>query len=421
MQILYERCAAVDVGKDVIAVAVRLPGDGPDGRQMIKRTFKTFYGVLGEAARWLASLGVTHVAMEATGIYSMPVYHALIEHGDFTQVLVCNAGHVKNVPGRKTDLADAEWLVHLLECGLLRGSFIPPADIKAARDVIRYRAKVVQSRTSELQRLGNVLQDAGIKIDSVASSIATKSGRSMIEALIDGERRGTVLADLARGKMRAKIGDLTLALEGRFGDHHALMCRLHLDHIDHLEAMIARLDTQIEAMMTPFRAARDLLTTIPGIGPLAAAAVISEIGADVREYFPDAAHLASWAGICPGNHESAGKRRSGKRRHGNQHLQPVLVESSWAAVRHEGYLKALYHRHVMKWGGYRSPTAKKKAIIVVAHALLVIIWHVLATGTPYDELGADYFTRRQDPERETRRLIARLEALGHTVTLEAAA
>ena len=212
-----------------------------------------------------------------------------------------------------------------------------------------------------------------------------------------------------------------MALEGRFGDHHALMCRLHLDHIDHLEAMIAALDAQIEAMMTPFRAARDLLTTIPGIGPLAAAAVISEIGADVREFFPDAAHLASWAGLCPGNHESAGKRRSGKRRHGNQHLQPVLVECAWAAVRHDGYLKSLYHRHVMKWGGYRSPIAKKKAIIVVAHALLVIIWHVLATGKPYDELGADYFTSRLDPERETRRLIAKLEALGHPVTLQPAA
>jgi transposase len=421
MQVLYERCAAIDVGKDVIAVAVRLPGDGPDGRATIKRTFKTFYGVLAEAARWLVSLGVTHVAMEATGIYSMPVYHALIEHGDFDKVLVCNAGHVKNVPGRKTDLADAEWLAHLLECGLLAGSFIPPADIKAARDVIRYRTKIVQSRTSELQRLGGVLQDAGIKIDSVASSVATKSGRAMIEALIDGERRGKVLAELAKGKMRAKIPDLAMALEGRFGDHHALMCRLHLDHIDHLEAMTTALDAQVEAMMTPFRAARGLLTTIPGIGPLAAAAVISEIGADVTEFFSDAAHLASWAGLCPGNHESAGKRRSGKPRHGNQHLQPVLVECAWAAVRHEGYLKSLYHRHVMKWGGYRSQLAKKKAIIVVAHALLVIIWHVLATGRPYDELGADYFTRRQDPERETRRLIARLEALGHQVTLQPAA
>jgi transposase len=360
MRVLYELCAAVDVGKDVIAVAVRLPGDGPDGRVTLKRTFKTFYGVLREAARWLDSLGVTHVAMEATGIYSMPVYHALVEHGNFEQVVVCNAGHVKNVPGRKTDFADAEWLVHLLECGLLRGSFIPPADIKAARDVLRYRTKVVQSRTSEVQRLGNVLQDAGIKIDSVASSIATKSGLAMIEALIDGERRGAVLADLALGRMRSKIGDLEMALEGRFGGHHALMCRLHLDHIGHLDAMIAKLDAQIEAMMAPFRAERDLLTTIPGIGPVTAAAVISEIGASVTEYFPDAAHLASWAGLCPGNHESAGKRRSGKPRHGNQHLQPVLVEAAWAAVRHEGYLKALYHRHVMKWAATAARPRKRK-------------------------------------------------------------
>jgi transposase len=421
MQVLYQRCAAIDVGKDVIAVAVRLPGDGPDGRQTIKQAFKTFYGVLAEAAAWLDSLGVTHVAMEATGIYSMPVYHALMEHGNFEQVLVCNAGHVKNVPGRKTDYADAEWLAHLLECGLLKGSFIPPADIKAARDVIRYRTKVVQSRTSELQRLGAVLQDAGIKIDSVASSIATKSGRAMIEALIDGERRGGVLADLAMGRMRAKIPDLSLALEGRFGDHHALMCRLHLEHIDHLEAMIARLDEQVEAMMTPFRAERDLLTTIPGVGPLTAAAIISEIGTDMPGFFPDAAHLASWAGLCPGNHESAGKRRSGKPRHGNQHLQPVLVEAAWAAVRHPGYLRSLYHRHVMKWGGYHSPTAKKKAIIVVAHAMLVIVWHVLAGGVAYHELGEDFFTRRLDPEQETRRLVAKLQSLGHTVALDQAA
>jgi transposase len=421
MQVVYQRCAAVDVGKDVIAVAVRLPGDGPDGRATIKRTFKTFYGVLGEAARWLTSQGVTHVAMEATGIYSMPVYHALIEHGDFAKVLVCNAGHVKNVPGRKTDFSDAEWLVHLLECGLLAGSFIPPAEIKAARDVIRYRTKVAQQRVSEIARLGNVLQDAGIKIDSVASSIATKSGRAMIEALIDGERRGPVLAQLAKGKMRTKIADLSMALEGRFGDHHALMCRLHLDHIDHLEAMIARLDGQIEATMAPFQAARDLLTTAPGLGPLSAAAVISEIGADVRQYFPDAAHLASWTGLCPGNCESAGKRRSGRRRKGNEHLQSILVECAWSAVRHDGYLKSLYHRHVMKWGGYRSSTAKQKAIVVVAHTMIVIIWHILATGKPYHELGTDYFTRRLDPERETRRLIAKLQALGHQVTLQPAA
>ena len=421
MQVMFERCAGIDVGKDVIAVAVRKPGKGPDGRVTVKRTYKTFYGVLAEAAKWLASEGVTHVAMEATGIYSMPVYHALLEHGDFEKVLVCNAAHVKNVPGRKTGLADAEWLAQLLECGLLAGSFIPPADVKAVRDVIRYRAKVAQQRVSEIARLGNVLQDAGIKIDSVASSIATKSGRLMIESLIDGERRGEVLAELAIGRMRPKIPDLSMALEGRFGEHHALMCRLHLDHLDHLDKMIAQLDAQVEAMMQPFRAARDLLVTIPGLGPLPAAAVISEIGADVREYFPSAAHLASWAGLCPGNHESAGKRHSGRRRHGNKSLQPVLVECAWAATRHDGYLKALYHRHVMKWGGYRNPAAKNKAIIVVAHAILVITWHVLATGNPYDDLGTDYFTRRLDPDREARRLIAKLEALGHHVTLDSAA
>jgi transposase len=370
MQVLYQRCAAVDVGKDVIAVAVRLPGDGPDGRQVIRRTFKTFYGVLAEAARWLGSLGVTHVAMEATGIYSMPVCHALVEHGDFDKVLVCNAGHVKNVPGRKTDFSGAEWLVHLLECGLLAGSFIPPAEIKAARDVLRYRTKVAQQRVSEIARLGNVLQDAGIKLDPVACSIAAKSGRAMIGALTGGERRGPVLAQLARTRMRAKIPDLSMALEGRFGDHHALMCRLHLDHTGHLEAMLTRLDARIEAMMTPFQRQRDLLATAPGIGRLSAAAVISEIGVTVAAFFPGDARLASWTGLCPGNHESAGKRRGGKRRKGNPHLQSILVECAWAAVRQDGYLKSLCHRHVMKWGGYRSQAAKKKAIVVVAHALV---------------------------------------------------
>jgi transposase len=328
---------------------------------------------------------------------------------------------VKNVPGRKTGLADAEWLAQLPECGLLAGSFIPPAEVKAVRDVIRYRAKVARQRVSEIARLGNVLQDAGIKIEPVASSIATKSGRLMIGALIDGERRGQVLAGLAIGRMRSKIPDLPVALEGRLGDHHALTCRPHLDHPGHLDRMIAQLDKQAEDMMQPFRAARDLLVTIPGLGPLPAAAIISETGAGVREYFPDAAHLASWAGLCPGNHEPAGKRHSGRRRHGNKNLQPVLAECARAAVRHPGYLKALYHRHVMKWGGYRSPAAKNKAIIVVAHAILVITWHVLATGNPYDDLGADYFTRRLDPEREARRLIAKLQAHGHHVTLDAAA
>jgi transposase len=278
----------------------------------------------------------------------------------------------------------------------------------------RRRPKIAPRTTS-------ALVSVGIKIDSVASSIATQSGRAMIEALIDGERRGAVLADLAIGKMRSKIPDLSMALEGRFAEHHAMLCRLHLDHISHLEAMIAELDGRIEAMMQPFRAARDLLITIPGIGLLSAAAVISEIGPAPREHFPAAGHLASWTGICPGNNESAGKHSPGKRRHGNAHLQPVLVEIAWAAVRHDGYLKSLFHRHVTRNGGYRSRSAKNKAIITVAHAILVIIWHVLTTGKPYDDLGPDYFDRRADPDREAQRLIARLEALGKRVTLDDAA
>jgi transposase len=420
VQVIYERCAAVDVGKDVIAVAVRTPGKGRDGRKTEKRVYRAFYGVLREMAKWLVSLGVTHVAMEATGTYSMPVYYALME-SDFEKVLVCNAGHVKNVPGRKTDLADAEWLAQLLECGLLAGSFIPPADVKAVRDLVRYRAKIAQQRVSEIARLGGVLQDAGIKTGSVASSIATQSGRAMTGALIDGERRGAVLADLAKGRMRSKIPDLSMALEGRFGEHHAVLCRLHLDHIGYLEKTIAQLEARIEAMMQPFRSARDLLITIPGISFLSAAAVISETGPDPRQYFPTAGHLASWAGLCPGNHESAGKRHSGKRRHGNVYLQSVLTEIAWAAVRHDGYLKSLYHRHVTRNGGYRSSSAKGKAITAVAHAILVIIWNILATGKPYDDLGAGYFDHRSDPDREAARLIARLQALGKHVTLDDAA
>jgi transposase len=311
MQVLYSRCAAIDVHKDQITVAVRTPGDGPGRRHTEVRKFRAFYGMLTEMARWLVSLQVTRVAMEATGIYTMPVYHALIEHGRFEQVLVCNAAHVKNVPGRKTDAIDAVWLAELLECGLLRGSFVPEAKIKAVRDVVRYRKKLVGSRSSEIQRLGAVLQDAGIKLDSVASSIGTVSGRAMIDALIDGERRPAVLADLALGRMRSKIPDLTLALEGRFDDHHALMCQLHLHHIDHLDEMIARLDAQVEQMMVPFARQRDLLVTIPGIGPTAAAAILAEIGANPDEFFSDGAHLASWAGLCPGNHQSAGKRKRG--------------------------------------------------------------------------------------------------------------
>jgi transposase len=421
VQVLYERCAGIDVHKDQVTVAVRLPGGGPGGREATVRKFAAFYGVLREMTRWLSGQGVTHVAMEATGIYTMPVYHALLEPGCFEQVLLCNAAHVKNVPGRKTDAVDASWLAELLECGLLAGSFIPPAQIKAVRDVIRYRRKIVQARSPETQRLGGVLQDAGIKLDSVASCIGTVSGLAMIRALTGGERRGEVLAELARGTMRRKITNLSQALEGRFDDHHALMCQLHLDHIAQLNEMITRLDAQVETMMIPFARQRELLATIPGIGPKAAAAIIAEIGASPAGFFPTAAHLASWAGLCPGNHESAGKRKHGKPRKGSQHLQPVLVESAWSAVQSPGRLKAQYRRLVLRFGGFRSPAAKKRAIVAVAHTLIVIVWEVLATGTPYTDLGPGFYTSRADPAKETQRLIARLQALGHKVTIEPAA
>ena len=286
---------------------------------------------------------------------------------------------------------------------------------------MRYRKKLVQARGSETQRLGAVLQDAGIKLDSVASSIDTVSGTGMIRALIDGERRGPVLADLARGRMRAKMGDLSQALEGRFDDHHALMCQLHLDHIAQLNEMIARLDAQVEAMMALFGRQRDLLAAIPGIGPRTAAAIISEIGATPGEFFATSARLASWAGLCPGNHESAGKRKHGTPRKGSQHLKPILVEAAWSAVKAGGRLKARYHRLVLRFGGYRNPAAKKKAIIAIAHTLAIITWHVLTDTVPCAGLGPDFYTRRIDPQQENQRPVSRLEAPGCKVTLEPAA
>lgn len=251
MQVLYPRCAAIDVAKKEIAVCVRTPGEHPGERRSQVRKYKTYYGVLKEMCAWLTECGVTHVAMESTGIYSNPVYYALAEFGNF-EVIKCNAAHVKNVPGRKTDAADCTWLGELLECGLLRGSYIPVPQIAELRDLTRYRAKLVGSRTSEIQRISKTLEDGGIKLDSVASDVLGVSSRAMIEALIDGERRGTVLADLARGVLRQKIPDLSMALTGRFNDHHALMCKLHLRHIDELTELIDTVEKQIEVMLLPF-------------------------------------------------------------------------------------------------------------------------------------------------------------------------
>src|SRR5947209_12826142 len=377
----------------------------------------TYYRTLTTMVAWLVSERVTHVTIEATGMYWKPIFHAVCEAEQPVEVLLVNARHVKNVPGRKSDALDAVWLAELTECGLLRGSFIPPPQIAAIRELTRYRKKLIEQRTSELQRLAKVLEDSGIKIDSVASALTTLSARDMIEALITGERDPAVLADLARGVMRKKIPDLTLACAGRFGDQHALMCTLHLEHIDHLADMIARLDTRLDEASVPFARQIEMLTTIPGIGERAAQVIISEIGVEMVR-FPTAAHLASWAGLCPGNNESAGKHHSGKTRKGSQDLCAVLTACAWSAGRTSTYVGAQFrrfHRRFGKKGG-------KKAAIATAHTLIVIIWHVLAENTAYRDLGSDYFTRRiDDPDTRKRRLIRELEALGHKVIIEPAA
>ncbi|PWR10732.1 IS110 family transposase [Micromonospora sicca] len=418
MEIMYENAAGIDVHKKQITVAVRTPGARRGRHQQVRR-YATFFTALREMVEWLTALGVTHVAMEATGIYWRPVWHALAEAERF-EVLVCNAAHVKNVPGRKTDVGDAAWLAQLLEVGLLRGSFTPPEHLVAIRDLTRYRSSLVQERTRETQRLCKVLEDAGIKVDSVASESLGVSARHMIEALVSGERDPAVLAELARGRLRKKIPDLTLALGGRFNAHHGLMCRLHLDHIDHLAAAIGRVEAQVETMIVPFEVPRRRLCTVPGIAERASAAIISEIGVDMS-WFPSGGHLASWIGLCPGNHESAGKRKTGKARKGNQYLKSVFVEAAWAAVRTDTRLKARYQRLLRRFGGARNQVAVKKAIVAIAHTLCVIVWHLLHAGVDYTDLGADYYTRRDNPEIRKNQLIRQLQELGYTVELALAA
>jgi transposase len=416
VEVIYPRVAAIDVGKKVIAVAVRTPGERPGERRQQIRKYKTFYRVLGEMVTWLTGEGVTHVAMEATGVYWKPVFHALCEADPPVEVLLVNARHVKNVPGRKTDAKDAEWLAQLTECGLLRGSFIPPKDIAVIRELTRYRKKLIETRTSETQRLAKVLEDGGIKIDSVASSLTTLSARDMIEALIAGERDPGVLAELARGRMRSKISDLSMALAGRFSDHHGLLARMHLDHIDHLTSMIDGLDGRIEQVTVPFAQQITVLQTIPGIGERAAQVIISEIGVDMSR-FPTAAHLASWAGLCPGNNESAGKHKSGRTRKGNGEIRDILVEAAWSAGRTGTYVGARFRRMHRRFGNKGGG----KAAVAIAHTLIVIIWHVLHDMTEYRDLGADYFTRHDTTEAKKRRLIRELETLGCQVTIQPAA
>jgi transposase len=420
LEILYTHVGGIDVHKKQVTVTARTPDPKRAARWQTTRTFRTFYADLLAMAAWLVhERGVTHVAMESTGPYWWPVYQALREvGGPGLTIEVVNAAHVKVVPGRKTDVKDSQWLAQLMEVGLLRGSFLPPELVRAMRDFTRYQTKLTQERSREKQRLLKVLEAAGIKLDTVASDTFGVSGRRMLDALVAGERDPTVLAGLARGVLCNKTDDLRLALAGRFTTHHAGLVALHLARIDHLDQMLTQVKEKIgrvgkdpmPGLVDPFTTQIELLMTIPGIGERIATVVISEIGVEMAR-FATAAHLAAWAGLAPGNNESAGKRRKGRHRKGNTEVQSILVEAALAAAKTRTRIGARFHRLHRRFGGKQNPGAAKKAAFAVAHTLIKVIWSVLATGQPYTDLGHDFYTRRVDPETQTRRLIAQLEAL----------
>lgn len=406
MQIVIERAAGLDIHKQTVVAAVQTP------ESRSTRTFGTMTRELEQLAAWLLEQGITHVAMEATGVYWQPVYNVLEEHP--FELLVVNAQHFKAVPGRKTDVKDAEWLCDLLRHGLVRGSFIPEREQRERRELVRYRKALVRERASELNRIQKTLEGANIKLAAVASDVVGVSGRRMLEGLVAGERDPAVLADLARGKLQRQHAALEQALTGKLGAHQQFLLAEQLSHLDELDARIGRVSAELEARLDPFATeAVALLDSIPGIGRTVAEVLVAEVGSQV-DRFPTASHLASWAGLCPGNRESAGKRQSGRTRKGNPWLREVLVEAAQAASRTKGsYLQAQYRRLAARRG-------RKRALVAVAHSLLVIVYHVLASRQPYRELGADYFDRR-DHAAKTRRLTKQLEQLGYTVTLALAA
>ncbi len=412
MDVIVDRCAGLDVHKRSVVACVRTPGTGRRKRDREVRTFETFTDDLVRLRDWLIESEVTEVAMEATGVYWKPVWHVLEGHG--FELLLVNPAHIKNVPGRKTDVNDATWIGQLLECGLLRGSFVPPEEIRKLHEITRYRRQLVEERAREVQRLQKLLEDAGVKLSSVASQILGVTGRAILEALCAGERDPAVLAAMAKGRLNAKSELLARSVPGRFDDFHATMCRQLLDHIDYLDAAISRIDDHVDALMVPFVDARDRLDTIPGIAKRCAEIVIAEIGVDMGQ-FPTAGHLASWAGLCPGNNESAGKHRSTRTRSGNPWLTSALVEAAWSAIRvKDCYLAVRYQR-------IRKRRGEQRAIIAVAHTLLVICWHLLTDEVVYEELGPNYLAGRDQPERRRKHLVRQLEQLGYAVELAPAA
>ncbi len=420
MEVIHPRCAGIDVSKRDAKVCVRIQGEGRRATSSTVSTWTSMTSDILALREHLIAQQVTCVVIESTAAYWKPFYFLL---NDALNVVLVNARHVRNVPGRKTDVSDAAWLADLGAHGLVRASFVPPEPVRILRDLTRARTIVAQARTKEIGRLETLLEDAGIKLSSVACEITGISGRAMLEALIAGQRDPTVLADLAQRRLRKKIPALTQALQGRFNDHHAFMVRFYLDRIDAHEADIARLDARIEAAMAPFRAARELLVTIPGWSYTVANVVIAETGADMS-VFPTAGHLASWAGLCPGSHESAGRIKSSKTLPGNHHLKAALGVAALSASRSTNtYFGARYRRIA----GRRStwPTTKKSrrqtaagqtAIVALAHKMLTCTWHMLTNGTTYQDPGPDYYTRHRPTQTKTH-AVKQLQALGYDVTL----
>jgi transposase len=406
MQVVYSRCCGLDVHKETVVACLRLASAGGKVSTEV-RTFATTTAGLTALSEWLAANDCTHVAMEATGVYWQPVWHILSD-GEFELVLA-NPAHVKNVPGRKTDVNDATWLSELLAHGLIRGSFVPDARTRELRTLLRTRKQLVREKASHTLRIQKILEDANIKLDSVISDVMGHSGRAMIEALIAGEDDPTKLAKLAHPRLKAPPQDLREALRGRVSKHHRFLLHLHLQQIDAFDAAIARIDQEVEANLGPFRTAIELLNSIPGVSALGAQVIVSEIGTDMSR-FPTAGHLLSWAGLVPRNDESAGKRRSTRLRKGAPWLKTTLVQCAWAASRKkESYFKAQFHR-------LRAGRGPKKAICAVAASLLTAVYHMLKDGTLYRDLGPNHFDHRSK-QRQARRLLKRLTDLGYAVEL----
>jgi transposase len=409
METLYERVAGLDVHKDTVVACVRVQ-QGREVSEELAEWGTTTRELLG-LRDWLEAHAVQVIGMESTGVYWKPVFYAL---EDTAECWLLNARHLRNVPGRKTDMADAAWIAKLVQHGLVRPSFVPPKEIRELRNLTRYRKAQIQERTREAQRLDKVLQDAGIKLSSVASDTLGASGRAMLAALVEGSRDPDALAELAKGALRKKIPMLRDALEGRFNTNHALVVSEILAKLDYLDEAISRLSDAIDELCRPFEHEIDLLDTIPGIDRRCAQAVIAEFGVDMSR-FGSAERLASWAGLCPGQHESAGRRKTGKTRKGSKWLQMHLNEAAKSIVRSKGtYLSAQYSR-------IKARRGHAKATVAVEHSIVVAAFHILDRDEPYRDLGADYFIRRHDPERHARRLARQIQALGYHVTIRPAA